>query len=206
MATFPDISPLSTNYGARYRRVPLWGPKSLLNLGAPASLSFRKFSRPRWSFEIEWNVLSLTDANSIDAQLRAQHSSRFDFGWFDWYPWWWESVFLGLGDGATVRWGLPSKGTLDATIFSGGATAAGGNDRAFIGSNIVRGVGSDGQDAVDLFAPPPVDRPVWAYLYGRRFFTVTFAGDGVTRPVRDAQTGTYTIATRLIQAKADSFS
>lgn len=204
MTAIADISPIASAVGSRYRRTLTWNSKTLVSLGMPEFTAFRKFTRPRYVFDIEWNYLTLAQAQTYERMFRVARATKFTFLWLDWFPWWWESVFFGTGDGVTTRWILPAKGVLDVAIFSGGATSGGGSDRAAITSTVVSGIGPDGEDAVDLAAALPSTRPGWAYFYGRRFFTVTFAADTAIKATRDLQTGFYGLTTKLIQSKSQA--
>lgn len=204
MSAFPDYTPDTIACGTRYRVTKLWGPKSVHKRGGPQFTSFRKFRRPRYVFELAWNLLSKSQAFTIDAHVRAQCSTLFSFQWFDWYPWWWRSVLVGTGDGATTQWVLPAKDVTDVTIFVGGATSGGGTDRVLVGNNLSHRIGPNVEDAVNLFRPPAEGRPIWAYFRGRRRFEVRYANDLDQPLTRDLETGLYNVALKLVQMKTGS--
>ncbi|HEX8851270.1 MAG TPA: hypothetical protein VF761_17220 [Gemmatimonadaceae bacterium] len=201
MSAFPDITPASMNVGSRYRAVPLWGPRSVLSRGGAQFTAFRKFRRPRYAFELAWTHLELATAREIAQHITDQHVTLLPFDWFDWYPFWWRSVFVGIGDGATTQWVLPAKDVTDVTIYVGGATSAGGTDRTFIGGNQLFRIGPNFEDGVSLFAPPALGRPIWAYFRGRRRWNVTIEADMQGAMTRDLETGTYAVSMRLMQTK-----
>jgi len=202
MTAFIDLSPDTLGVGNKYRMVPLWGPKSVHSRGAPQFTGFRKFRRPRFTFDLAWTQLEKPIAQEIDRHVRAQLATVFPFDWFDWYSWWWQSVLVGVGNGVTVQWVLPAKDVTDVTIYTGGATLAGGaNDRQLIGGNIEYRIGPNLEDGVTLFSPPPAGRPIWAYFRGRRRWNVTIESDLQQALSRDLDTGLYSVPMRIIQTK-----
>lgn len=205
MSAFPDLTPALLGVGNRYRVSLVFGPKSIHARGGAQFTAFRKFRRPRYVFDIAWTQLELPLARQINAHVRDHVATFYSFDWFDWYPWWWRSVFVGVGDGATTRWVLPGKEITDATIYVGGSTIGSASDRQLIGGNLVAGVGPNLETAVDLFAPPPAGRPVWAYFFGRRRWTARVDDDMQQEFVRDLETGRYSVGMRLVQEKVTTW-
>jgi hypothetical protein len=185
MSTFPDI------IGNAYQRTPLY-KTDVTELGSNNFVRYRKWLRQRLLFNLGWDLLSTSDAQTIEAFISTVEGAHFTFDWFDWRSFGWTNVPIAIGDGSTSTFDLPVIGSIDQHFFISGTTP--------IVGNVIPGAGTGGVDRVNLVAPPGVNVPLTASFTGRRKFLVTFADDGLSFP-RQLESGNWQFAAVLQQAK-----
>jgi hypothetical protein len=187
MSLFPDI--IGTR---RTRPTPVFTTKAD-RLGENHRVRYRKSIRPRWLLEYAWELLSPSEAASINAHILSVGGGYSAFDFFDWLPTHWLHVEIGTASGGNL-FGLPGKNVDASTLefFVNTAPYAG----AF---TIAAGAGVNGIDVVTFAASPPAGT-LWMNGTMRRLFNVTFEDDD--QPVaRLAETGYYQLSTRLRSTK-----
>lgn len=181
---FPDIAGRSRAF------TPLI-PVRTLPTGESHAQRHRKALFPRWSIQVDWDLLTLANAKLIQDHVTAVRGGATEFDWFDWRVWHWTSVLIGYGTGATATFDLPGKSVSDAQFFRGTGSVTG---------VITEGVGPDGRARVVINETPPAGQAVWMHGRMKRLFTVTFERD--PQPAeRDLETGYYLFSTRFMTAK-----
>jgi len=186
MALFPDVIGSERGIG------PLFTTKTT-RLGQNQFARYRKSLRPRFAFDIAFDLLTSAQASSIDDHVIAVAGAGLTFPWFDWSPFHWLWVPVGTGDGSTTTFDLPGKNSSDLEVFTGtGSSAA-------VSSTSV-GTGANGCDRFTLTSAPGNGVSIWCNATMRRLFTVTFEDDH--QPLtRLLDTGYYQFSSRLRQVK-----
>lgn len=186
MSAFPDV------IGERLRFRPNYVTR-LLRMGENHRQRHRKFLRPRHAFDLGFDFLQPSDAQSIDAHVLAQLGAGAQFDWFFWTVFHWLWVPVGTGNGSATVFTIPGKTVSNLQVFTGTGTSVGV-------SSLSVGTGPLGEDVATLASAPANGVAVWANFSGRRRFKVTYESD--LQPLtRLAETGYFTFQTRLIQAK-----
>jgi hypothetical protein len=186
MSAFPDL------IGEQLKFRPNFVTR-LLPLGELHRQRHRKFLRPRFDFDIAFQLLQPSDALSIDNHVLSQVGSGIAFDWFFWRVFHWLWVPIGTGDGSTTAFTIPAKTVSNLEVFTGTGTPA-------TVSLLSPGTGPLGEDVATLSAAPISGVSVWGNFSGRRRFRVTYDDD--FQPLtRLADTGYFTFQSRLVQAK-----
>jgi hypothetical protein len=154
---------------------------------------YRQFIRPRWMFDLAWSTLNDTDAQSIADHVNTQAGGGIAFDWYTWFTnlhWIW--VPIATGNGVTTLFVIPGTQTSDHEFFTGAGTPATGS--------ISAGTGPNGEDRVTFSVAPASGVAIWANFRGRQKFNVRYERDEQP-PQRDADSGTWSFKTRLVQTK-----